>query len=75
VTPGNAQQSKLHEVRETPMHAVAGGILLRSNPVAAIGAVVLLVFAIRAAVHGSGSGVASGSSSERLSWLSPLRAV
>jgi len=56
VTPGNAQPSRHQEVRETPMHAIAGGRLLRFSPVAAVGAAILLGFAIRTEVHGGGGG-------------------
>ena len=56
MTPGNAQPSRHQEVRETPMHAIAGRRLLRFSPVAAIGAAILLGFAIRTEIHGGGGG-------------------
>lgn len=54
MTAGNAQSSRHQEVRETPMHAIAGGRLLPVSLVAAIGAAILLGFAIRTEVHGGG---------------------
>jgi len=60
VTPGNPQGSREQEVRETPMRAVAGGPLLRAGALAAVGAVVLLVLAVRTAVHGGSGGARFG---------------
>lgn len=55
MTPGNAQPSRHQEVRETPMYAIAGGRLLRVGLAAAVGAAILLGFAIRTETHGGGA--------------------
>jgi hypothetical protein len=88
VTPRDAQPSRDEDIRETPLHAVGGGLVLRVVVIAVIGAAVLLGLAIRTAVHGTGGGahvglwigavvlaVAAGSGIRGLTRLAPGEAV
>ena len=53
----NAQPPRHQEVRERPMYAIAGGRVLPVGLVVAIGAAIVLAFAIRTTVHsGRGGG-------------------
>ncbi len=60
MTPRDAEPSRNDEIRETPLHAIGGGLVLRVGVIAVIGAVLLLGFAIRTAVHGGPGGARAG---------------
>lgn len=60
MTPRDAEPSRNDEVRERPLNAIGGGLLLRVGVIAVIGAVVLLGLAIRTAVHGGHGGARVG---------------
>ncbi len=59
MTPGDERPATHEQLRETPLHAAGGGLVMRLAGIAAIGAVVLLVLAIRAAVHDGHDGARS----------------
>ncbi len=60
MTPGDAQPSRQEEIRETPLYAIGGGLVLPVGLVAAIGAAILLGLTIRTAVNGGHGGARFG---------------
>jgi regulator of protease activity HflC (stomatin/prohibitin superfamily) len=60
VTPRDADSSRNEEIRERPLNALGGGLVLRVAVIAVIGAVVLLGLAIRTAAHGGHGGASLG---------------
>ena len=60
MTPRDAESSRNEEIRERPLNAIGGGLVLRVGVIVVIGALVLLGLAIRTAVHGAHGGARLG---------------
>ena len=58
--PTDADSSSNEQIRERPLNAIGGGLVLRVGALAVFGAVVLVSLAIRTAVHGGHGGARFG---------------